>query len=540
VFAPFALLVGCAPEPEPSSEPPRLSPVERAVRLSMALRGVRPSFEELDQVQADPDALTGLVDGWLDSDEFGATVRDLANEALQLRSDGQTLDATGSLRGYDLSAINAELQEAPLRTVERVVVEDRPYSEILTGDWTMADDLVASAWVGLERYDGDGGWVPLRWTDGRPAAGILSDSSIWVRWRSAGANAQRGRANLVARSLLCEDFLSRDAAIDSSAVADPTGGTSLQSPSCSGCHALLDPLASFFPWELYPDAHAFQWPIRVYDDTWTDREGWLDTTGVEPDYFGLGGRSFQDLADLIVSDPRFTRCAATRFWSFLHQSELADAPPEAVDALQAELLETDSAKSVLRDIVLAPDFSELDPVDPEPYRVRAEALPRLFADLTGFAWVIDGTETCCNTADGRVGDVDLGEDAYRGWVVLWGGIDGPYIARPTHQSSTTSSMILDAYAKYGAQRVVADDFAQADPDARRLLRWVEADTTDEDAVRTQLAKLELRLWGEQVDPADTDDGWELFRAVLADSADPRRAWTVVLSAMLADDRVEYY
>jgi hypothetical protein len=531
-----------APSPAAPDEGVAVSAVERGVRVSMALRGIRPSFEELDALASDPDVLPELVEGWLTDPAFGETIRDLWNEALQVRADTEPLDATGSLAGYTLEEIHASLQEAPLRTIERVVLEDRPYTEIVTGDWGDANEVVSRAWTGYAPYDPAGAdWQPLRWTDGRPAAGVLSDSSLWLRWRSAGANAQRGRANLVARALLCEDFLERDASIDTSAVADPTAGsTALQSPSCAVCHQALDPLASFFPFTLYPAVVFLVFPVDMYEETWLPSQGWTQTTGLHPDYYGLGGETLGDMAQLVAADPRFPRCLAERSWAFLHQREARELSVPELDMLQSGLVSTGSLRELMRDIVLDEDFARVAPGG--GLRVRAEALPRLFEELTGFRWTMDGQTMCCGTDNAPLGDVHLGEDAFRGWVMLWGGIDGPYVAHPTHASSTTSSLLLQEYAAFAASRVVQDDLAEVDPSRRRLLRWVEADTTEEDAVRLQLQRLHLRVLGEVLpdDSPALDASEELFFAALSASNSPPRAWAVVLSAMLSDVRMEFY
>jgi hypothetical protein len=64
-----------------------MDPVQRVTRASMAVRGIRPTTEEIDLVQRDPDALGGLVDQWMESPEFAETIRDMWAEILLLRND---------------------------------------------------------------------------------------------------------------------------------------------------------------------------------------------------------------------------------------------------------------------------------------------------------------------------------------------------------------------------------------------------------------------------------------------------------------------
>src|SRR5262245_52194681 len=84
------LLCACSsakPEaPRPPDETVYLSALDRLGRISMALKGTRPSIADSRAVDADPAALGAIVDGYLESDEFGATLRDLHNEALLVRA----------------------------------------------------------------------------------------------------------------------------------------------------------------------------------------------------------------------------------------------------------------------------------------------------------------------------------------------------------------------------------------------------------------------------------------------------------------------
>ena len=127
-----------------------LSPEDHLVRVSMALRGLRPSLAELDAVAADPEALAGIVDGYLDSPEFGRTIRDLHNESLLSRVDFAIPPAgflpKGPIAGENIYDLNVSVMESPLRLIEHVVLNDKPYSEIVTANYTVADGVVSTVW----------------------------------------------------------------------------------------------------------------------------------------------------------------------------------------------------------------------------------------------------------------------------------------------------------------------------------------------------------------------------------------------------------
>lgn len=183
-----------------------LDDTDRLLRISMTLRGTRPSTAEYAAVLADPGALPGLVDGWLDDPRFGDTVRDIENETLLARREAVSRDipddADVSLLGW-----SQLLAEEPLKLIEHVVVEDRPYTDIVTMDGTLGTALHAQMWQGVQAdFDPDGpAWQPWSYTDGRPAAGVLSTGGWHKRWTSNPANAKRLSAAAAAKALICVD-----------------------------------------------------------------------------------------------------------------------------------------------------------------------------------------------------------------------------------------------------------------------------------------------------------------------------------------------
>jgi hypothetical protein len=546
-----------------------LDPVARLVRISMTLRGIRPSLAEIAAVEADPAAIDSIVDDYLASAQFGATMRELHNESLLVLSDYFIYPAGflphEPIAGQDIYRTNRDVMEAPLRLIEHVVTNDRPYSEIVTADYTLANGTVAAIW-GLP-YDGDGAqWVETQWQDGRGNAGILADSWLWQRHSSTLSNANRGRANALSRALLCYDFLSRDIEVDASIdLADPeaVANAVVHNPACASCHQALDPLASFFS-GFYP----------VYVPGSPDNNPWMDVypftpwyphlftelLGVpmrDPSYFGTVGSDLPALGELVAADPRFSLCTAKRFYAYFHQIELDDVPLE----IEAELQQvfTDSgmnAKALARAIVLADDFAVSHVVLPETVapdelapeddvvgvkKARPMQLARTIEDLTGFRWTTDLSILAGPELPYGLGRVELMEDSFLGYQVLAGGLDSIYVTRSSHTYSATVSLTLRMLAQNAADDAVEADFA-VEAGARRLLGLVEPTTTDEAAVRAQLVALWLRLYGVRVDAdaPEIADGWTLWSGALAHAGDARRAWKVTLTAMLQDLRIAYY
>jgi hypothetical protein len=524
-----------------------VDPVAHLVRASMALRGMRPSLAEIEAVAADPAALEGIIDGYLESPEFGETMRDLHNEALLTRD--FILPAVEDLAGYSAGRIGQSLGEEPLRLVEHVIMNDRPYTEIVTADYTVADEVVAKAY-GLT-YDPAGAeWQETHYTDGRPEAGILSSSTLFLRHRSAGQNWHRGRANQISQALLCYNFLDRDVVLDQSInLADPevVRNAVVQNPACASCHQTLDPLASYF-WGFAPNVNLGNIATYPVPNMYVPaNEGrWQNTSRRPPSYFGQETTTpdLRGLGEIIAEDPRFSMCAATRFYAYMAQVELDAVPLGLASRLQSTFVDTGySAKALAKAVVMSDEFrvshATSDGVAEDVVglkKARPEQLARLFFQLTGFRW---RTQSNVQVRGAALGLVEVTTNDVVGFRVLAGGIDSEFVLQPSHTFNATSSLFLRAFAAEAAGFVVERDLAEPDPAERRLLDLVEATTTDETAVRVQLARLHARLYGELVAPDDESVTltWTLFSATLARTGDVKHAWKTTLTAMLQDLRI---
>ena len=304
---------------------------------------------------------------------------------------------------------------------------------------------------------------------------------------------------------------------------------------CAGCHQTLDPLASYFGSyvPIYVPGGITTYPFTHYMPNVFEQ---LGVKLREPSYFGEKGAAggLKDLGALIAKDPRFSLCAAKRFYAFFNHVDLADVPPDAARALQRTLEDSGmNARELARAIVLSDDFRAID-----ERRARPSEIARAVEDLTGFRWIFDGGKA---PGLGNVGKIDLLDDSFLGFKVLGGGIDAYYVTKTAETTNATSSLVLRALAAEAARFVVDADFATPAPAAPRLLS-IAADETGEAPVRSQLAQLHLRLYGETVDDGSdaVTDAWTLFSGALDDGDDVRRAWMTTLTAMLQDVRIAHY
>jgi hypothetical protein len=118
-----------------------------------------------------------------------------------------------------------------------------------------------------------------RYTDGRPAAGVLSTNSLWWRYGSTDSNANRKRANTASLLLLCNDYLVRPLEFDRNVnlLDEEAVNTAIETdPSCTNCHGSLDPLAGyFFGFWWYDPSNPLE-NVRYFPE----REGrWADYSG---------------------------------------------------------------------------------------------------------------------------------------------------------------------------------------------------------------------------------------------------------------------
>lgn len=514
----------------------------------MALRGTRPSLEDLDRVQDDPTSLPEIVDEYLVSEQFGEVVRDLHNDAFLQDAEIFEMEAVGPLEGESPARIAESVLQGPLRLIEHVVMHDEPYTEIVTADYWVVDHRAAAVW-GTD-YDPDGpAWQPVPISDNRPAAGILTDNGLYMRHESCGLNFNRGRAQMLSEALLCHDYLASNIDIDGSIdLSDPDEvATAVQNVgACMGCHQTLDPLASamngFFE-AAFPDA-PYSYPLPdVYDPTLETL--WTEATGRAPGFFGQPVADMAELGASIADDPRFSQCTATRFYSYLAQVPREQVPQEVTTELQAVLQDNNfSARALVRHIVLSDAFRRSAATQAQDAalvgykRARPFQIANLVLDLTGYEWQINLADLNDSEADDPL---SVARSAFLGFEVLAGGHDSFFQTTPTLTVNATTTLFMRSLAINAASFVVDDDFAR-DADDRRLLRLIDADDTDPARVQAQLVWLFRRIHGEQLatDDPSVQDAYAIFAGANAQGGAPDRAWKATIAALLQDLSVVYY
>ena len=530
----IALLFGCGMPPDEVVAPqtvPVMDAVDLLTRASLDLRGARPSLLEMERVEADPTVIDERIDAYLYDERFGPRVAELFAEVLHTRTEAYYINPQSYGLDDEISA--AAFVEAvgdePLRILSRVAEDDLPYTDLVTADWTMANEVSAQIWP-LDYPVGEVGWRVSHYTDGRPAAGILATNAMWWRYTSTDSNANRTRANAVSRIFLCSDYLVRPIDFDRSInlLDEEAVLEALQSdPSCVNCHASLDPLASYFYgfwWYNYnspADASSYH-PER--------EKHWQDVTGVAPGFYGEAGYSLGDLGRQLAADNRFAECAVENAWELLLRRDAALDDADELTRVREAFLEGGLTIRALFRAVLASDNYRAGATDEVGYvpakLVTADLLSSQVEDLTGFRWLS--------------GDVNLMDSEQMGFRTLAGGADGTIVTQSARSPNATISLVAERLAEAAAEYAVRNDAGSQPP--RLFTEANPAEVPTDAAMVAQIQVLHARIFGNRVAAAGEEvvANKQLWNDLYGVTGEPEEAWTGLLSVLLRDPEFLLY
>ncbi|MCB9689946.1 MAG: DUF1549 domain-containing protein [Alphaproteobacteria bacterium] len=506
-------------------------------RISLDLRGVRPTIEELDEVEAHPltgpdGSLDAIVDRWLRDPRFGDRLMDLYDDVYSSRNGNYYVHyefLAGQL-GMTHQALIGHIAEEPLRMIRWVAEHDEPVETLVRADWTLADEVLAEFYP-IDYPAGETGWRQVHYTDDRPPVGVLAMTSVWTLHGSMENNRNRNRANFVARALLCEDFLEHEVPPPTTQLAGTVTGLEdaiKTDPSCVSCHATLDPLAShFYGYWWYdlafiaPDVYAWYHPER--------EELWRDITGVPPGYFGQPSRGLIDLGELVAHDPRFASCAVEQAWELMTRTDVDLVPVDLSAERDAFAASGHRLRELYHAIAADPVYQGRDPRFRRK-RVTPSVLSSQIADLTTVWWE--------SPESGR----ELLESP-EGYTLLAGGFDRDMVLNAAPTETVTSVLVEQRLAETAARFVVEHDAASPD---RILLADIDfterPDGPGRERMVAQLQHLHRRILGRRVamDAPEVEHDLQVWEAAMTTSGDPSLAWATVLTLLFLDpDFVTY-
>lgn len=549
-------------------------------RVTLSIAGRLPTDDELRAVEKDGlDALPEILDRVMEEGAFYDRLREGFNDIFLTLGYGDGAESALSYEHFsetrhwtqkhDLSHIADEkerqkarykladdyreaLLQEPLKLVEHIVRNDRPFTEIVTADYIMITPYTARGYgiydelrPTFKNPDDPFEYVPvkLKALVGRdkrddqesasgfyPHAGILSTFQYLRRYPTTETNRNRLRARMYFQHFLGVDALELAARVsDAAAVTAKYEIPTMQASECVVCHRTLDPVAS-----LFQDYYDFD---GVYGRR---KEGWYQ------DMFQAGfegedmpaeerWRSLQWLGERTAKDPRFATTMVEHVYYLLTGRKVLLPPKELDDPLFAAkrrayreqrreveriaerfVASNFNTKVAFKEWALS-DFYRADGVDGgalSPERLAElddlgvvsllspEQLERKVAAIFGKPW-------------GRL-DGEL--------AMLYGGIDSQEVTERAADPSGAMGAIQRMMANEVACLNTLQDFARQ-PASRRLFPHIEPDvvpgaSAEGDAqIREAIAHLHWTILGREdaVDSADVDRTFQLFAGIVSDA-----------------------
>ncbi len=444
----------------------------------------------------------------------------------------------------------------PMKLIEHIVRNDRPFTELVTADYFMVSPYGARGYGIFEEVKAKFKnpadpfeFIPvkLKALTGRsksenqespsgfyPHAGLLSSFQYLARYPTTETNRNRQRARVYYQHFLGVDVLELAARVsDAAAVSAKYEIPTMQASECVVCHKTLDPVAGMFQ-----DYWRFE---GVYGKR---KEGWFR------DMFGAGyegedlpaterWRALQWLGERTAKDPRFAVAMVEHAYYLLTGRKVLLPPKDLEDPLyaakrrayQAQRRQTETIatrfaatgfnfKNVLKDWVVS-DFYRADglaTVAANPQRraelddlgvvrmLAPEQVERKVAAIFGKAW-------------GRLKPGDGGLD------MLYGGIDSKEVTERAADPSGAMGAIQRILANDVACKQTALDFSRP-PSDRRLFPQIEPDVVpgtspEADAkVRKAIVHLHERVLGrlDAPDAPEVERTFQLFAGIVSDAA----------------------
>ena len=305
------------------------SPRKTLRRAALIFAGRIPTEAEYAAVEGgDERALRATIRGLMEGPEFheflirGSNDRLLTDRGGGIAPDAYFVDfvnehyrrhkiarATDNQRAWNdfyywLNHVNHGVTRAPLELIAYLVENDRPYTEILTADYVMANPYAAAAYGASTRFDDptdpyefrpsrivsyyrvgegykdkcddNGCYVldPGTLSTDYPHAGILNTHAFLQRYPTTATNRNRARSRWT-----YYHFLGLDVEKSASRTTDPealedTNNPTMHNPNCTVCHSRLDPVAGAFQNYDEEGRYKSSWGgLDSLDDFYKEEEG---------------------------------------------------------------------------------------------------------------------------------------------------------------------------------------------------------------------------------------------------------------------------
>ena len=266
---------------------------------------------------------------------------------------------------------------APLELIAHIVENDRPYTEILTADYLMANPFSAEAYGSSTKFEASSNMQEFRpvriesyyrqdksmvlerkellgvrvVNPGNlhtvyPHAGILNTHVFLRRYPTTPTNRNRARSRWTYYHFLGVDIEKSAArSTDPDALAD-TDNPTMKNSACTVCHVVMDPVAgayqNYSEHGLYRDQwggmdalpRLYKYPEDGSTSPYQRGDSWFRDMR-EPGFDGKlapnAETSVQWLAKQIVADERFAEATVRFWWSPIMGSDIAEPPEDQGD-----------------------------------------------------------------------------------------------------------------------------------------------------------------------------------------------------------------
>jgi hypothetical protein len=350
-----------------------LPPDRRLRRITLSLAGRLPTTAELDEVRQNGDtAVEAILERVFQEDAFYERLKEGFNDiflTIGIEDNAETLlsyhhfektrlwyqhwdfsnlpEAERERAGWKLADVyrDALLQE-PLRMIEYIVRNDRPFTEIATADYIMVSPHSARGYGIFESIkdqfknpDDPFEYIPaklpaLTGRDGKtqesatglyPHAGFLSMFHYLRRYPSTETNRNRLRARMFYQHFLGIDIMQlAPRSTDASAVAAKYEIPTMQAPDCVVCHRTIDPVSSIFQ-DFDFEGHVIPRKDGWYKDMF---QAGFEGEDMPP---SERWRAPQWLAERTIKDPRFAIAMVEHVYYILFGRKTLQSPDDIDD-----------------------------------------------------------------------------------------------------------------------------------------------------------------------------------------------------------------
>jgi hypothetical protein len=557
-------------------------------RVTLSLAGRLPTDSELAAISKDGlDALPALLDAIMKEESFYDRIREGFNDIfLTLGVDGNADQTCLSYEHFektrhwyskhDLSHIKDEnerkkagykmaddyrkaLLGEPMKLVEYIVRNDRPFTEIVTADYIMVSPYTARGYgvfdelkTKFKNPEDPYEYIPVKLkalvgrskqenqesaTGSYPHAGLLSTFQYLTRYPTTETNRNRLRARMYYQHFLGVDVLELAARVsDAAAVTAKFKNPTMEASECVVCHRTLDPVAG-----------AFQDYWRFADQGVYGRRkgGWFTdmfSTGFEGEDMPANERwrSLQWLGERTAKDPRFAIAMAEHVYYILTGRKVLLQPKDLDDPLyparlrayreqrrQTETIAANFAKSGfnLKNVFKAWVVSDFYRVDGVATALKEPCRGAELDDL-GLARMLspEQVERKVSAVFGEKWGKLNGQ-----FAMLYGGIDSKEVTDRATDPSGAMGAIQRILSNDVACKHVARDFARPAKE-RKLFPGIEPDVipgasaASDQAIRKTIANLHEKILGryDAVDSAEVDRTFKLFAGIVQDAKEQKR------------------